>query len=123
MDKRSLRLDSSRVSVMLYLGRISGNGVLRCNGEQFARASYDFDGFVTKSLAVTYCGEIQLSAAILKDVFGRRDVQLLTDDGRLLNLVFSEKALRSASDVAHVDVTGELPATPQSWRNGPLGQC
>jgi len=102
---------------MHYLGRLSGNGVLRCNGEHIARASYDFDGFVTKPLAVTCCGEIQLSAAILKDVFGRRDVQLLTDDGRLLDLVFSEKALRSASDVAHVDVTGELPATPQSWRN------
>jgi hypothetical protein len=102
---------------MHYLGRLSGTGVLQCNGEHIARASYDFDGFVTKSLAITCCGEIQLSAAILKDVFGRRDVQLLTDDGRLLDLRFSEKALRSARDVAHVDVAGELPATPQSWRN------
>ncbi|UVF22377.1 MULTISPECIES: hypothetical protein [Microvirga] len=102
---------------MRYLGRISGYGALRCNGEHIAQAFYDFDGFVTKPLGVTCCGEIQLAAAILKDVFGRRGVQLLTDDGRLLDLRFSEKALRSASDVAHVDVTGELPATPQSWRN------
>ena len=102
---------------MHYLGRISGYGVLRCNGEHIARASYDFDGFFKKLVGVTCCGEIQLSAAILKDVFGRRDVQLLTDDGRLLDLTFSGTAQLPSSDVAHVDVTGELPATPRSWRN------
>lgn len=102
---------------MHYLGRISGYGVLQCSGEPIARASYDFDGFFREPVGVTCCGEIQLSAAALSGVFGRRDVQLLTDEGRLLNLVFSEKALVSASDVAHVDVTGELPTTPQSWRN------
>jgi hypothetical protein len=102
---------------MHYLGGISGRGVLKCNGEHIARVSYDFDGFLREPVGVTCCGEIQLSAAILKDVFGRRDVQLLTDDGRLLDLTFSEKALLSAGDVAHVDVSGELPATPESWRN------
>lgn len=102
---------------MHYLGRISGYGLLQYNGKYIARASYDFDGFTRKPTGVTCCGEIQLSAAILKDVFGRKGVKLLTDDGRLLDLVFSEKALLSTSDVAHVDVTGELPATPQSWRN------
>ena len=102
---------------MHYLGRISGSGVLQCNGENIARASYDFDGFFKKLVGVTCCGEIQLSAAILKDVMGRRDIQLLTDDGRLLDLTFSEKALRSVSNVAHVDVTGELPATPGSWHH------
>jgi hypothetical protein len=102
---------------MRYLGRISGHGVLQCNGEHIARASYDFDGFFKKLVGVTCCGEIRLSAAILKDVFGRRDVQLLTDDVRLLDLTFSGKALLPSSDVAHVDVTGELPATPGSWRH------
>jgi hypothetical protein len=104
-------------AVMHYLGRISGYGVLQCNGEHIARASYDFDGFFKKPVGVTCCGEIQLPAAILKDVFGRRDIQLLTDEGRLLDLTFSGKALLSASDVAHVDVTGELPASPGSWRH------
>jgi hypothetical protein len=117
MDKRSLRFDSSQESVMRYLGRISGHGVLQCNGEHIARASYDFDGFVKKPIGVTCCGEIQLSAAILKDVFGRRDIHLLTDDGRLLDLTFSGKALLPSSDVAHVDVTGELPVMPGSWRH------
>jgi hypothetical protein len=117
MDKRSARFDSSQETVMHYRGRISGYGALPCSGEPIARASNDFDGFVSKPVGVTCCGEIQLSAAVLKDVFGRRDVQRLTDDSRLLDLVFSEKALLSTSDVAHVDVSGELPPTPQSWRN------
>lgn len=102
---------------MRYLGGLSGYGALTCSGEHIARVSYDFDGFFREPVGVTCCGEIQLSAAALKGVFGRRDLQLLTDDGRLLDLTFSEKALVSASGVAHVDVTGELPATPQSWHN------
>jgi hypothetical protein len=102
---------------MRYLGGISGGGVLKCNGEEIARASYDFDGFFKERFGVTCCGEIQASASALRDVFGRKGVQLLTDDGRLLDLRFSEKELFAASDVAHVDVTGELPTTPQTWRH------
>ena len=102
---------------MRYLGGISGSGMLKCNGEAIARASYDFDGFFQKPVGITSSGEIRLAAAALESVFGRTDVQLLTDDGRLLNLRFSEKELRTASDVAHVDVTGELPTTPQKWRH------
>jgi hypothetical protein len=64
---------------------------------------------------VTGSGEIRLAAAALESVFGRDDVQLLTDDGRLLDLRFSEKELLAASDVAHVDVTGDLPTDPESW--------
>jgi mannose-6-phosphate isomerase len=37
-------------SMMRYLGGISGSAVLRCNGEEIARASYDFDGFFKKSV-------------------------------------------------------------------------
>ena len=100
---------------MLYLGGISGSGVIKCNGEEIARATYDFDGFFHKTVGVTGSGEIRLSPAALRSVFGRGNVQLFTEDGRLLDLRFSEKALPSASDVAHVDVTGDLPA-PQNWR-------
>ena len=102
---------------MRYLGGISGRGVLKCNGKEIARASYDFDGFFKKTVGMTSCGEIRASAAALKGVFGRKNVQLLTDDGRLLDLRFSEKELRPASDVAHVDVTGELSAAPRNWRH------
>jgi hypothetical protein len=101
---------------MRYLGGISGSAVLKSNGEEIAPASYDFDVFFKTSFGVTSCGEIRLAAAALKGVFGRKDVQLLTDDGRLLDLRFSEKELLPASDVAHVDVTGDLPAALQNWR-------
>lgn len=100
---------------MHYLGGISGSGSLKCDGIEVARATYDFDGFFHKATGVTGSGEIQLPAAVLKSVFGRKDLQLFTDDGHLLDLKFSEKTLPSASDVAHVDVTGDLP-NPRSWR-------
>ncbi len=102
---------------MRYLGRISGSGVLQCKGEDVGRASYDFDGYLKKPVGVTSCGEIRLSPEALKGVFGRTDIQLLTDDGRLLDLGFTEKKLLETSDVAHVDVTGDLPTAPQHWRS------
>lgn len=100
---------------MRYLGRLSGNGLLKCNDEEIARAVYDFELFFRKPLGVTSCGEIRLEPAALKEVFGRKGVQLLTDDGRLLDLAFSEKELLSTSSIAHVDVTGDLPAPPRNW--------
>ena len=42
---------------MRYLGKISGNGVLKCNDEKIARASYDFDVFLKKPTELTSCGE------------------------------------------------------------------
>lgn len=97
---------------MRYLGRIAGSGLLTCDGEAIARASYEFEGFMRQKGVVTSSGEIRLSAIDLKTVFGRRDIQLLTDDGHLLDLRFSEKALRSAVDVAQVEVTGDMPSFP-----------
>jgi hypothetical protein len=62
-------------------------------------------------------GDLVLAPSDLKAVFGRVGVQLLTDDGRVLNLRFSEKELRAASDVAHVYVTGDL-ISPQRLVRG-----
>lgn len=101
---------------MHYLGAISGNGVLMCDGKEVARASYHFDGFLRPPKGIISSGEIRLSASTLQVVFGRGDVQIRTDDGRLLDLRFSEKKLDSAADVAHVEVTGDLPSSPQNWR-------
>jgi len=102
---------------MRYIGGIIGGGVLKCNGEDIARASYDFDGYFDKSGRLTSCGEIRASPAALKGVFGCKNVQLLTDDGLLLDLSFSEKALPTASAVAHVDVTGKLLTVQRNWRH------
>ncbi len=102
-------------ALLIYLGGISGSGVIRCDGEEIARARYDFDGFFHRAAGVTGAGEIQLSAAALKRAAGCKNLQLFTDDGRLLDLKFSEKTLPSASEIAHVDVSGDLP-NPRSWR-------
>ncbi len=98
---------------MKYMCALSGSGTVKCNGKPVSRASYDFDCFFQPPNGVTSSGEIRLSAGALGDVFGRKDIQLLTDDGRLLDIRFSEKALPAASTVAHVDVTGDLPARPK----------
>lgn len=103
---------------MRYLGGISGNGMLVCGGKEVSRASYDFDGYLVRARDVISCGEIRLRASKLKDVFGRDDVQIRTDDGRILDLRFSEKNLELTNNAAHVDVRGDLPATwRESWRS------
>jgi hypothetical protein len=101
---------------MRYLGRIAGGGLLTCDGEAIARASYEFEGFMRPKGVVTSSGEISLPSIELRTVFGRRGVQLLTDEGQLFDLRFSEKALRSTSDVAQVEVTGDRSSFPANWR-------
>ncbi len=103
---------------MRYLGRIAGDGLLTRDGKAVARASYDFEGFARARGVVVSSGEISLSPSDLKTVFGRLGVQLLTDDGRLLDLRFADKELRYANDVAQVEVTGDLPGSPAEWRGG-----
>ncbi len=102
---------------MRYLGRIAGMGLLTCDGETVARASYEFEGFMRSTGAVTSSGEISLESIDLKTVFGRRGVQLLTDEGHLLNLKFSEETLGSTAGVATVEVTGDLPGFSANSRN------
>jgi hypothetical protein len=48
-------------------------------------------------------------------MFGRSDLRLMTDSGRILNLVFSDKELGSVAGVAPVDIVGDLPG-PAEWR-------
>jgi hypothetical protein len=103
---------------MQYLGRIAGSGQLMRDGETVARASYDFEGFMRPRGIVVGSGELSLSPSDLKAVFGRPGVQLRTDDGRLLDLRFSEKELRLANGVAEVEVTGDLPGSSAEWRGG-----
>lgn len=102
---------------MLYLGRIAGSGTLKCNGQTIGRAAYDFDGFFRRATGVTSSGELRASADALQQIFGRDGIQLLTDEGKLFELGFSEKTLASGCDVAHVDVTGGLPTTSEPWRS------
>ena len=112
------RMSAQPNAIVGYLGRISGTGNVRIGGETVARASYDFDGFATPHGGVTGSGELILAPSDLAAVFGHAGVQLLTDEGRLLDLKFSEKDLPPAADAAHVDVSGELPRSPAEWRAG-----
>lgn len=101
---------------MRYLGSLSGSGIVICDGKEVGRAAYDFDGFLQPKIGITSSGEIRVEAGILQSVFGRNDIQLRTDDGRVFALRFSEKKLLAAAESAHVEVTGELPVQ-QDWRH------
>ncbi|PTW59301.1 hypothetical protein C8N35_10714 [Breoghania corrubedonensis] len=101
---------------MQYLGRIHGAGVLKYAGKTFSHIDYDFDGFLRKPVEVIGSGEIRMSADTLRQLFGREDLHLLTDDGRLLSVRFSERHLPEASGGAHVDVAGGLPS-PSEWHS------
>ncbi len=102
---------------MRYLGGLRGAGILKCGSDTAsASAAYDFDGFLRGNNQVAACGEIRMSPGALRNVFGRRDLQLLTDDGRVLRLSFCEKQLGAMADAAPVDVTGELPEA-SDWRH------
>ena len=100
---------------MQYLGVLRGAGTLECDDKPIAAVTYDLDGFLTRPGEVVASGEVRATAAALSDAFGRRDVHLRTEDGRILSVRFSGKRLNPASDAAHVDVGGDLPPAKQ-WK-------
>lgn len=108
---------TSKTKALRYLGGISGHGVVTRKGKTLAQADFDFDGYFNAGAGVTVCGEIQAPPKVLKRLFGRSDLQLLTDRGLLLDLSFLDSTLAPGSDVVHVDVTGQLPTAPADWRH------
>ena len=88
---------------MRHKGGISGTGILKCGGEEIARVSYELDGFQVESNGVRRSGELRISSDALKNVLGRKDVQLITDDGRVFDLRFADGEPRPDCDAAHVD--------------------
>jgi hypothetical protein len=103
-------------AAMRYLGALRGAGSLRCCGEVLAPAEYDLDGYLVPPHGVAASGEIRIAPDVLRRVFGRRDLELVTEDGRSLGFRFSEKKLLAGDDAAHVDLTAGLP-TAQEWRS------
>jgi hypothetical protein len=100
---------------MRYLGEISGNGTLKCEGVSVATAFYEFESYSFKTGGVTGSGEITVAPEALNSCFRKSGVQLLSDDGRMFNLTFPEKQLREPN-IAQVVVTGDLP-TERNWRH------
>lgn len=101
---------------MQYLGRISGDGTLTAGGERVDSASYEIDGFVKAKIGVSGSGEIRASALALRQVFGRRDIQIVTVDGRRIDVRFSEKKIQPGARVAHVELSGALPTARADWQ-------
>ncbi len=101
---------------LTYLGAISGQGVVKQNGKTVATAKFELDGYYRTPSGVTGSGEIRLPGEVLKRLFGRADLQLLTDHGLLLAFRFSDPTPPSASDVVRVDVTGQSSLAPGDWR-------
>jgi hypothetical protein len=106
-----------KTKALRYLGGMSGHGVVTHNGETLAQADFDFDGYFNAGGGVMVCGEIHAPPKVLKRLFGRSDLQLLTDRGLVLDLSFLDSTLAPGSDVAHVDVTGQLPTALADWRH------
>jgi len=100
---------------MQYLGVMRGGGTLACGEEPMGRVDYDIDGFLTKPGEVVGSGEIRMSSEALNNAFGRLDLRLTTDDGRVLSVRFSGKRVDPASEAAHADISGELPPAAE-WR-------
>lgn len=100
---------------MRYLGGLRGAGTLTLGGEELAAVDYEFDGYLVPPANVAASGEIRADAAVMRKVFGRRDLQLVTQDGKRLGLRFSEKKLAGGGEAAHVDVTSGLPDA-KKWR-------
>ena len=102
--------------MMRFLGRLRGSGTLVCGDETIGAADYDLDGYMTRPGEVVASGELRMPAADLQRSFGRRDLRLLTSDGKVFHLRFSGKPSDSRGDAAHVDVTEGLPPAKE-WRH------
>ena len=79
---------------MRHLGVMRGSGTLSCGGVALGAAGYDIDGFCTKPGEVVGSGEISMAPAELANAFGRRDLELTTDDGRVSRFVLRQPARR-----------------------------
>lgn len=99
---------------MKYLGSISGRGTIQHDGVKIADATYELEGYVQRVGSIMGSGEIGVAPEVLKSVIDQPNLQLLTSNGQVLNIKFSDKELR-AGDHIHVDVSGDLPAE-SDWR-------
>ena len=101
---------------MQYLGVLRGSGTLACGDEAMGPAEFEIDGFRTLPGEVVGSGEICMTPAELANAFGRRDLELTTDDGRVLALRFSGSRHDARIGAAHADITGGLPAEDEWGR-------
>jgi hypothetical protein len=104
--------------MMQYLGALRGTGTLECGDKPVGAVTYDLDGYLLRPGEVVASGELRTEATTLNDLFGRRDINLRTKEGRVLSIRFSGRRGDRASDAAHVDVGGDLPPAKYWKRSG-----
>jgi hypothetical protein len=100
---------------MRHLGVLRGSGTLRCGDVVLGSADYEIDGFCTRPGEVVGSGEISMAPAELANAVGRRDLELTTEDGRVLTVRFSGSRFDPRMGAAHADILGGLPAENE-WR-------
>jgi hypothetical protein len=105
---------SSRAA-MRHLGVLRGGGTLRCHGVVLGSARYEIDGYCTRPGEVIGSGEICMAPTELATAVGRRDLELTTEDGRVLALRFSGSRFDARASTAHADILAGLP-TEDEWR-------
>lgn len=100
---------------MRHLGVLRGNGTLRVGGVVLGSVEYEIDGFCTPPGEIVGSGEIRMAPAELANAVGRRDLELATEDGKVLALRFSGGRPDTRAGAAHADILGGLPAEDE-WR-------
>lgn len=101
---------------MRHLGVLRGSGTLRRDEVVLGSADYEIDGFCTKPGEVVGSGEIRMAPAELANAIGRRDLELTTEDGRILTLRFSGGRFDPRRGAAHADILAGLPAEDEWHR-------
>lgn len=94
---------------MEYLDSIAGHDVLQHAGVGIADDACELEGYVRRVGSIAGSVEIGLASSALQNMNDQPNLQLLTSDGHLSNIKFSDKKIRAGNHV-HVEVTGDLPS-------------
>jgi hypothetical protein len=100
-------------TITRYLGVMRGGGSLACDGQSLGRVEYEIEGFLKGPGEVVGSGEIRMAQAQLDNAFGRKNLRLTTDEGRVLEVRFSSRRRDAGSTAAHADIGGDLPPAAQ----------
>lgn len=100
---------------MKLLGKLRGNGMLASADGPIGPAAYELDGYAMRPGAVVASGELSMDAGVLRGAFDRRDLHLVTADGRKLPLRFTGKPSDRHGRIAHIDISEGLP-DEKEWR-------
>lgn len=102
---------------MRYLGRIARTGTLSPRSDVSAPATLEIECYEHKGGVILASGEVESRASVIGILRGCPDVRFVTDDGHVMKLVLSDGKTAPSGSIAHVVVSGDLPAP----LNGSLG--